>query len=319
MAAKRDISTLLKEWPFQPGQINARMIQGNDGEPRIQVRLDLGILQMQADGRPDGERPFGFSSLLEYHEARVDGEVEQEIAEESPQTESEKEVSGEDAPESADSADQSADQDDAGGSVLEGPPSGGAREAGSRGGPGGGPRGAGGERGAPEQLQLSSDECRALREEAAQFYQRYVACLALEDFERVIRDTTRNLRVIDLCAEHATNANDRSVLEQFRPYVVMLRARALASASIKDNELKAAVVALDEALDALKRYFASSGSGSFEQSSEVRMLRDMREALVPKLPISQKMELRERLQRALETENYELAAILRDELKQLKE
>jgi protein-arginine kinase activator protein McsA len=49
------------------------------------------------------------------------------------------------------------------------------------------------------------------------------------------------------------------------------------------------------------------------------MLRSMKEALVPKLPISQKDELRQRLQRAIDTENYELAAILRDELKQLKD
>jgi protein-arginine kinase activator protein McsA len=35
--------------------------------------------------------------------------------------------------------------------------------------------------------------------------------------------------------------------------------------------------------------------------------------------MSQKAELRQRLQKALETENYELAAILRDELKNLKE
>ncbi len=45
----------------------------------------------------------------------------------------------------------------------------------------------------------------------------------------------------------------------------------------------------------------------------------MRDALVPKLPVSQKSELHERLARALEQENYELAAILRDEIRLLKE
>ena len=78
MAQKKDISALLKEWPYQPGQVNARLILGTDNLERVQVRLDLGVLQMFAEGRPDGEQPFGFPSLLEYHEARVDGEVEQE-------------------------------------------------------------------------------------------------------------------------------------------------------------------------------------------------------------------------------------------------
>ncbi|MFN9976994.1 MAG: UvrB/UvrC motif-containing protein [Phycisphaerae bacterium] len=43
----------------------------------------------------------------------------------------------------------------------------------------------------------------------------------------------------------------------------------------------------------------------------------MRESLVPKLPVSQQSELRARLASAIESENYELAAILRDELKML--
>src|SRR5262245_64616572 len=56
----RDLSKLLREWPFQPGQITARIVTGEDGEPKVQVRLDLGIIQLNADGRPDGEKPFGF-------------------------------------------------------------------------------------------------------------------------------------------------------------------------------------------------------------------------------------------------------------------
>jgi protein-arginine kinase activator protein McsA len=43
----------------------------------------------------------------------------------------------------------------------------------------------------------------------------------------------------------------------------------------------------------------------------------MREALVPKLPASQRIELQERLQAAIDAENYELAAVLRDELRLL--
>jgi protein-arginine kinase activator protein McsA len=43
----------------------------------------------------------------------------------------------------------------------------------------------------------------------------------------------------------------------------------------------------------------------------------MRDALVPKLPLSQRAELRQRLEAAIAAENYELAAILRDELRML--
>jgi protein-arginine kinase activator protein McsA len=100
----------------------------------------------------------------------------------------------------------------------------------------------------------------------------------------------------------------------------MMRARALASQALKDNEPKAAVHAIDEGLDALKQHFSDVGNmDMFEHSNEVKALRGMRDALTPKLPVSEKSELRQRLQQAIEQENYELAAILRDELRMLKE
>jgi hypothetical protein len=167
---------------------------------------------------------------------------------------------------------------------------------------------------------LSEEDCRELRDEAVQYYHRYVCMMVLEDYESVIRDTTRNLRVLDLCSKHASTEGDRAILEQFRPYITMMRARALASQALKDNEPKAAVHAIDEGLDALRQHFADSGQMDvFEQSNEVRALRGMREALTPKLPVSEKSELKRRLQQAIEQENYELAAILRDELRMLKE
>lgn len=247
-----DLTKLLQDWTYEPGRINVRLITGDDGEPRIQVRLDLGILQMYADGRPDGQKPFGCESLLEHHEGRIDQHDQEE-------------------------------------------------EPASR-------------------FTLSAEECRALREEAVQYYHRYMALLALEDYEGVVRDTARNLRVLDLCAKHAETEADRTALEQFRPYIMMVRARAMASQALKDNEPKVAIHAIDEGLEALRRYFSESGQPDlYEQSGEVQMLRGMRDALIPKLPVSQKSELRQRLALAIEKENYELASILRDELRLLKE
>lgn len=257
-----DLSRLLSEWPYESGKLNVRLVDGDDGEPRIQVRLDLGILQMHSEGRPDGQKPYGFDSLLEYQEDRLDRSL------------AGGEPSGED--------ERDADN--------------------------------------PPRFSLSPEDCEELRSEAVQYYHRYMALLVLEDFEGVIRDTTRNLRVIDLCAQHAQTEGDRAALEQFRPYITMMRARAMASQALKENEPKAALHAIDEGLDALRLYFSEQGEPQmFEESGEVQMLRGMREALVPQLPVSQKSELRDRLSRALEQENYELAAILRDELRLLKD
>lgn len=247
-----DITPILNQWPYEPGKINVRLIDGDDGEPRIQLRLDLGVLQMRTSGRPDGQRPHGFESLLEYHESRLDEHAD--------------------------------------------------------------------EKGSASGFALSEEDCRELREEAVQYYHRYVCLMVLEDYDGVVRDTTRNLRLLDFCSRHAANEGDRHILEQFRPYITMMRARALASQALSDNEPKAALHAIDEGLAALHQYFQEQGEvETFEQAAEVQILKGMRDALTPKLPVSQQAELRQRLESALKQENYELAAILRDELKAMKE
>ena len=49
-----DLTGLLQEWAYEPGRVNARRITGCDGRPKLQVRIDLGVLQMEIEGRPDG-------------------------------------------------------------------------------------------------------------------------------------------------------------------------------------------------------------------------------------------------------------------------
>src|SRR6266480_5331081 len=66
-----DLNTILKDWPHEPGAIKVRKIVGLDGREKLQLRIDLGVLQMEMNGRPDGVRPHGCESLLSYHQARA--------------------------------------------------------------------------------------------------------------------------------------------------------------------------------------------------------------------------------------------------------
>jgi len=63
-----DISKAIQGWPFQPKEISVRLVRGDDNREKVQLRLDLGLLQMEVDGRPDGQRPHDRESLLEYFE-----------------------------------------------------------------------------------------------------------------------------------------------------------------------------------------------------------------------------------------------------------
>ncbi|MGP0068536.1 MAG: UvrB/UvrC motif-containing protein [Isosphaeraceae bacterium] len=67
----QDIRPILAGWDYEPEQIQVRIISGDDGSEKLQMRIDLGLIQMEVDGRPDGEQPEGFESLLELYEARA--------------------------------------------------------------------------------------------------------------------------------------------------------------------------------------------------------------------------------------------------------
>ena len=66
-----DLNTLLKDWPHETGAIKVRKVPGLDGREKLQLRIDLGLLQMEMDGRPDGQRPHNCDSLLVYHQRRA--------------------------------------------------------------------------------------------------------------------------------------------------------------------------------------------------------------------------------------------------------
>lgn len=66
----RDLTGLLEEWPYD-SERTTRIIVANNGRSVLQVRLPLGIEQYELVGRPDGEKPFGKSSVLEEVESRV--------------------------------------------------------------------------------------------------------------------------------------------------------------------------------------------------------------------------------------------------------
>jgi hypothetical protein len=61
-----DIDEALRGWEIKPGTVQARQIQASDGRQVLQMRLDLGIVQMEAEDRPDGARPHGFPTYFQY-------------------------------------------------------------------------------------------------------------------------------------------------------------------------------------------------------------------------------------------------------------
>jgi hypothetical protein len=72
---RRDIDEAIQGWPFDPqsGEVIAREVRAKDGRPLIQIRVELGLLQLEVSGRPDGTRPHGFVTYLDYLRYRAAG------------------------------------------------------------------------------------------------------------------------------------------------------------------------------------------------------------------------------------------------------
>ncbi|MEL7239572.1 MAG: hypothetical protein AAGK78_11990, partial [Planctomycetota bacterium] len=75
MPGSLDIAGALADWDHDADRVAVRIIRGDDHLPKMQMRLDLGLLQMETAGRPDGLRPHHFVSLLAYHMDRLEEHI----------------------------------------------------------------------------------------------------------------------------------------------------------------------------------------------------------------------------------------------------
>jgi hypothetical protein len=244
----QDIGPLLDDWEFRPDELQVRVITGNDGKEKIQMRIDLGLIQMEYSGRPDGVRPEGYESLLEFHEARAEQ----------------------------------------------------ARANGVR-------------------FELTADECAGLMREGLQYYHRYLSAFHLERFEVAARDTQRNLRLFAFVGEYASRERDKLEFEQYRPYVLMMNARALASQVLKAGDHKAALAQIDLGIDAIRQFLREYGQEEREaKCSELRFLIRWRNELERERPVGVLERLEQQLELSVVLEDYEEAARLRDQIRRLE-
>lgn len=244
-----DLKDTLADWPFEPEKISVRKILGTDGVVRLQMRVELGVIQMETVGRPDGQRPGGFDSLLSRHKTEL---LQYEACN---------------------------------GTTLG--------------------------------FSLSPEESIDLRNEASLFYRRYVALFVLEEYVDVARDTSHNLEVFDLCRDHALEREDQFALEEFRPYVLMMDARARAYAAMQEGEAPSALAHVNRGIMAINDHVARYGQDDSAQAAEeLKILRTMAQELSQRVPKDSLIVTRKALREAIENERFEEAAQLRDALKQ---
>ncbi len=254
-----DLSRLLDEWPFQPDEVLVRIVPGDDGRGKVQLRVDLGVLQMEMDGRPDGFRPEGFESWFDYYEHRQ-------------QTHDERH------PDSA-------------------------------------------------PFLLTEEDCLRLWREAVQYYHRYLSFWHLELFELCARDTARNLRLFEFVRVHASDERHKLQFDQWRPYALMMYARATATPLLQQRLFDQGLRVIESGIEAIREFLDDyDQSHRAEECVELVSLERWREEILANeqraaaaRPKSAVQILRQKLEAAVAAEEFEAAASLRDQIRKLTE
>lgn len=247
-----DISDLLEHWDYKPGQVVVRKFKTRDGKEKIQLRVDLGLLQMNTEGRPDGKRPFGYDSLFEFFQTRLYRYL------------AEHEGNG-------------------------------------------------------EGFRLKPEDCAKLQLEALQYHHRYICLLQLGEYTGVVRDTERNLAVFDFVGKHAGSEELVWSLRQFQPQLLMILTRARAMQSMESGDYAGAVESIERGVEQIRDFYREHSKAELlEQSAEIHSLETWLLELRANRPLSAREKLELALSEAVQREDYEKAAQMRDALRNLK-
>lgn len=155
-----------------------------------------------------------------------------------------------------------------------------------------------------------------MRRLAGMMFQRAQAWMKLDRASACVGDCERLVRLV-MSRDARAWGDAADALQLMAGSAILLRARAEASEAVRARDPRAALASIDRALAHLAE-LDTPGAEALVLHGE-RLLQGMRGMLVPKLPGSQRVELEARLRSAIAAENFELAAILRDELRQLRD
>jgi hypothetical protein len=172
--------------------------------------------------------------------------------------------------------------------------------------------------GTDEGFQVSHEQFQLLQNEGIIYYYRYLVLFQIGDFERTARDTEHNLQICDLLDKYAENEDDKKEILQYRPYILRMFAIAKAMISLHQQLKAAAKEILESAIEEIEN-MPNIDTPAF-QFERIRSLKYLRSTLkqVLEQKVSPLDQLKKELEAAVEEENYELAAELRDKIRTLK-
>jgi hypothetical protein len=249
MSDAGDIRELLDGWPFDP-ENDARIVRGKDWREILQVRTPLGLEQLEMQGRPDGVRPHGLESALQFHQQRLA-------------------------------------QVSAAGSEAD--------------------------------FELGAEDCAELFSEGTLYYSRYLRLFQLRRWVETVRDTARNLNLFDLVHRHAAREEDRINLEKWRPYILRMNAAASALLTLEQGGYQRALEIVRAAIPCIEGLEdMDDETFVFERARSLAALRELASQIEQARPVSALERLEQQLRHAIDRQEFERAAELRDRIRRMK-
>jgi hypothetical protein len=173
-----------------------------------------------------------------------------------------------------------------------------------------------GANGTDDGFMITHDDFANLQAEGVLYYFRYLVLFQIGDFVRTARDTEHNLNLFSLVEKYGESDEDRKELLQYKPYVVRMNAIARAMISLHKEMKDAAEDILTNAISAIEG-MNEIDTPAF-QFERVRSLNYLKATLKQ---IHEKKEtlleaLRSELKVAIDDEDYENAAAIRDRIRE---
>jgi hypothetical protein len=239
MAERQDIDQILRSWTYDPSEVTARLVRASDGREVLQMRIEMGLLQLETEHRPDGVRPGGAETYFDYLLAL---------------------------------------------SVRHG-----------------------------DGFELTEEQCAEADREFVQFYHRRICWLRLREHQRAVRDADHSLAFMDFVRKCSPSEEWTLSHEQYRPFILFHRTQAAALAALDETGPEQAIEAINKGLEQLREVFVNfDAEERFDEDEMVARLEQLKSALREHYHVGK--TLSEQLAEAIETEQYELAARLRDEI-----
>lgn len=169
------------------------------------------------------------------------------------------------------------------------------------------------------EFELNSQDCAELIGEGTLYYFRYLRLFQMHRWPETVRDTARNLRLFDFIRRYAALEEDQLYLEKWRPYLVRINTAASALQHLEKGEAGAALKIVKsgrEKIEGLEEL--DDETFQLERERSLTALRELEKKIQEKQPVSPVELLQRQLRRAIERQEFERAAELRDRIREMR-